>query len=101
MSEQTKELFKEIQNLSDLLRQKLVAIEHEKNELGVKNENIQSQLSNAESLILQLKEEISELKSAVEKADTNLVEKSNGGRDTETIDELVKEIDYYIEKLRK
>ena len=101
MTDKTKELFTDIQNLAESLRQKLMASEVEKSEWSRKNEELLSQLSINEALIVELKKEVSELKSTLIKTETNLVEKSNGGRDNQAIDELVKEIDNYIEKLKK
>lgn len=101
MTDKTKELFTDIQNLAESLRQKLMASEVEKSEWSRKNEELLSQLSVKEALIVELKKEVSELKSTLIKTETNLVEKSNGGRDNQAIDELVKEIDNYIEKLKK
>lgn len=101
MTDKTKELFIDIQNLAESLGQKLLAIEVEKAEWSKNNEELLSKLSVNESLIGELRQEVSELKSALIQTETNLVEKSNGGRDKDAIDELVKEIDNYIEKLKK
>jgi len=101
MTDKTKELLVDIQNLADSARRKLLACDTEKGVLIKKNENLSSQLSSAESVVAQLKKELDELKSVLIKTETNLVEKSIGGRDNEAIDKLVKEIDNYIEKLKK
>lgn len=101
MTDKTKELLVDIQNLADSARRKLLAFEAEKEALIEKNENLSSQLLSAEAVVAQLKKELDELKSAFIKTETNLVEKSIGGRDNEAIDNLVKEIDNYIEKLKK
>ena len=101
MTDKTKELLVDIQNLADSARRKLLACDTEKKALIEKNENLTSQLSSAESVVAQLKKELDELKSVLIKTETNLVEKSIGGRDNEAIDKLVKEIDNYIEKLKK
>lgn len=101
MTENTKELLLEIHNISNSLREKIVAADRKIEELDSNNENLRVQLTNAETLVSQLKQEISELKSSLNETQTNLVEKSNGGRNNEAIEELVKEIDNYIEKLKK
>lgn len=101
MTEKTKELLLEIQNLSDILRHKLGVVEQEKIAFSNSNDTLQTQLSNAEQLVEQLKEDVKVLNAALVKAETNLVTKGNGGRNNETIDELVKEIDNYIENLKK
>lgn len=101
MTDKTKELLVDIQNLADSARRKLLAFEAEKEALIEKNENLSSQLLSAEAVVAQLKKELDELKSVLIKTETNLVEKSIGGRDNEAIDKLVKEIDNYIEKLKK